>query len=488
MKTTPVQFKNEKVKSYFRFINLFLTLSLVWNSFLMQAQVAINEDDSDGNVNTELDIKSTTKGVIFPVMTTAERDAIASPTEGLLIFNRSGGYHNYYNGTTWQQINRNVVLLAVNPTGAGTDIGVGVGVADPDNSAILHVNSVTKGFLLPRITGSQPSAIAGHLYYNTVADKIIYYNGSNWNELSTTASTAGAGGASTAEGVLIGSGTVAASAKMEVRTTTAKGMLLPRMTDAERDAIDSPAEGLTIYNSTANNYQYFSSATWFSWADASLTYGVIIGNPGLSCKDIYDLNSASQGVDGTYYIDPDGAGANSAYACDCDMTTDGGGWTLVENTGPKNTNNSVTASSGATPVPLTVGSAFAKLSDDDINLIRGDYSTSIMRVERPNGAFSAVKIYFKQNRVLNSAAANNTTSIITYFTSYANAISNTNIQTGTSNYGGAFDSWSGGTANYQIIFRYAAEGFISSGANNTCGGTAPSNRSECNTLLWVKRP
>jgi hypothetical protein len=487
MKTTQVLLRKEKVKSGFRFVKLFATLTFVLNSFILCAQVAINEDDSDGNVNTELDIKSTTKGVIFPVMTTAERDAIPSPAEGLLIFNRSGGYHNYYNGTIWQQINRNVVLLATNPAGTGTDIGVGVGVADPDNSAILHVNSTSKGFLLPRITGSQPSAIVGHLYYNTVADKIIYYNGSNWNELSTTASTAGSGGVSTAEGVLIGSGTVAASAKMEVRTTTAKGMLLPRMTNAQRDAIDSPAEGLTIYNTTSNNYQYFSSATWYSWADASLTYGMVIGNPGLSCKDIYDSNSATQGVDGVYYIDPDGVGANPAYACTCDMTNDGGGWTLVENTGPKYTNNNTTASAGISPIPATVGSAFAKLSDADINLIRNDYATSIMRVERPNGAFSAVKIYFKQNRVLNSAAANNAASIITYFTSYANAISNTSIQTANTNYGSTFDSWGGGTANCQIIFRYGAEGFISNGGNNSCGGGA-ANRSECNALLWVKKP
>ncbi|MFA6401986.1 MAG: fibrinogen-like YCDxxxxGGGW domain-containing protein [Salinivirgaceae bacterium] len=488
MKTLQVKFRKEKVKSDFRLLKLFVTLSIVLNGFILLGQVAINEDDSDGNTNTELDIKSTTKGVIFPVMTTAERDAIPSPAEGLLIFNRSGGYHNYYNGTLWQQIDRNVVLLAINPSGAGTDIGVGVGVADPDNSAILHVNSTTKGFLLPRVTSSQPSPIAGHLYYNTLADKIIYYNGSNWNEISTTASIAGAGGASTAEGVLIGSGTIAASAKMEVRTTTNKGLLLPRMTDAQRDAIDSPAEGLTIYNTTANNYQYFSSATWYSWADASLTYGVVIGNPGLSCKDIYDSNSASQGVDGVYYIDPDGVGANPAYACTCDMTTDGGGWTLVENTGPKNTNNPTTASSGISPIPSTVGSAFAKLSDADINLIRDDYSTSIMRVERSNGAFSGNIIYFKQNRVFNSTAANNTTSIITYFTSYANAISNTSIQTGTANYGSAFDSWSGGTVGYRIIFRYAAEGIISDGATNTCGGTGTNNRSECNALVWVKKP
>lgn len=275
---------------------------------------------------------------------------------------------------------------------------------------------------------------------------------------------------------------------MEVRTAANKGMLIPRLTDAERDAIDSPIEGLAIFNSSANEIQYYIGATWYPWSYAINDYGQIVTNPGLSCKDIYDNNPASINVDGSYYIDPDGTGGNTAYECNCDMTTDGGGWTLVENTGPKRTVNRVAASSGTNPVPLAVGSDFTKLSDDDINLIRGDYSTSIMRVERPNGAFSGNVIYFKQDRVLNSTATNGTTSIKTYHTSYADALSNANTQTGLGNYGSAFDSWTGGTSGFQIIFSYSSEGFISNGASNTCGGTDSNSRSECNALLWVKNP
>lgn len=47
-------------------------------------------------------------------------------------------------------------------------------------------------------------------------------------------------------------------------------------------------------------------------------------NPGASCKDI--LTKAPASKDGAYWINPDGTGASQTW---CDMTSDGGGWTLA---------------------------------------------------------------------------------------------------------------------------------------------------------------
>jgi len=65
--------------------------------------LAVNTDGSAANSSALLDVKSTNKGILVPRMTKAEKNAIAAPATGLLIFQNgpdSIGFH-YYNGTVW---------------------------------------------------------------------------------------------------------------------------------------------------------------------------------------------------------------------------------------------------------------------------------------------------------------------------------------------------------------------------------------------------
>jgi len=54
-----------------------------------------------GHASAKLDVESTTKGFLPPRMTTTQRDNIATPAEGLVIYNTTTQVLNFYNGTAW---------------------------------------------------------------------------------------------------------------------------------------------------------------------------------------------------------------------------------------------------------------------------------------------------------------------------------------------------------------------------------------------------
>jgi hypothetical protein len=51
-----------------------------------------------------VNIKSLTKGFLLPSQTTAQRNAIPNPAEGLQVYNNTTKKHNYFDGTNWQEL------------------------------------------------------------------------------------------------------------------------------------------------------------------------------------------------------------------------------------------------------------------------------------------------------------------------------------------------------------------------------------------------
>lgn len=55
--------------------------------FITQAQLKVGENPQSINASAALEVESSNKGLLLPRMTTAQRDAISNPAEGLLIYN-----------------------------------------------------------------------------------------------------------------------------------------------------------------------------------------------------------------------------------------------------------------------------------------------------------------------------------------------------------------------------------------------------------------
>lgn len=90
----------------------------------LQAQnVGINASGSNPDASAMLDVVSTTKGMLIPRMTTAQRNAIVSPATGLLVFDSSVGSFWFYNGSAWSElIAGNVTALVDNDNDTRVDV------------------------------------------------------------------------------------------------------------------------------------------------------------------------------------------------------------------------------------------------------------------------------------------------------------------------------------------------------------------------------
>lgn len=91
-----------------------ITFLVLLSSWIAATSIAQNTFPSTGaagigttspNASSLLEVKSTTKGILMPRMSLTQRNAIASPATGLLIYqnNSTPGFY-YYNGTAWTAV------------------------------------------------------------------------------------------------------------------------------------------------------------------------------------------------------------------------------------------------------------------------------------------------------------------------------------------------------------------------------------------------
>ncbi|MDF1866677.1 MAG: hypothetical protein P1U70_17705 [Saprospiraceae bacterium] len=84
-----------------------LLLSLIIPTFFslnIYSQIAINNDNSQPDPSSMLDVKSTDSGVLVPRMTSAERNLISNIATGLLVYDTDEKAFMFYDGNGWKKV------------------------------------------------------------------------------------------------------------------------------------------------------------------------------------------------------------------------------------------------------------------------------------------------------------------------------------------------------------------------------------------------
>jgi hypothetical protein len=183
-----------------------------------------------------LDVNSTNKGMLVPRLTETQKVAIAAPAQGLLIYNTTSNSFQYYNGSIWINITNSGIVTGTSnrvskfvgswglQNSQITDDGSGVSInttgANPHASAMLDVQSNTKGILIPRMTSAERTAIAsplkGLLVFDNITSSFWFYNGTAWEQASLNNQWAVNGSSISYSGGRVGIGTNNPQARMAV--------------------------------------------------------------------------------------------------------------------------------------------------------------------------------------------------------------------------------------------------------------------------------
>lgn len=243
-----------------------------------------------------LDITSSDKGFLMPRLTPVQRNAITTPADGLTVYDTHTKSFWFYNGNEWVElIDGTDFPKQATHMSFGQAGNVGIGLTLPPANK-LDIATSLRGNLeagvhptnLPvYITGNSP-LFKGLEVRSTQADYGVGLEAGNFrggvysigwiSNVPLSLSSKGLGELQfrtnnverariTGNGnFAIGTTTPNANALLDI-TSTSKGILIPRMTTVEREAISNPVAGLLVFDNTTNSFWYRGSSAWVELSD-----------------------------------------------------------------------------------------------------------------------------------------------------------------------------------------------------------------------------
>lgn len=354
------------------FIKIFIFFLCCVLYLPVYAQVGIGTTNPDAS--SVLDVNSTSKGVLPPRLTTAQRDAITNPATGLIVF------------CTDCDSNRGClsINLGVPASPNWTCVGTNSASVFIDCSASSFIGNCFAGIAVSgmsvrfSITNNSFSPLTAVDFSSAVS-----LSGAGASGLSIPAGQNNSVNIAVGQTVLLSynitgtpsSGTITAtfnrlglncvlstSSQLQPPTINCSGITVTGLSPAAplangvsytgtvtvpytvaTNGLSYTSETVTVngltltrsagsYTAPSGNIIYTISGTHTGTNQSenfTLTFGSTVCNNVLvgtmrTCKDLI----AGQ-PSGTYTIDPDGSGPNAPFHCYCDNVNNGGGWTLV---------------------------------------------------------------------------------------------------------------------------------------------------------------
>lgn len=189
---------------------LFTLFSFTFLLVVAHAQ-SVGVGTNTPNNSAQLDITSTSKGLLIPRMTTVQRTAIASPAAGLMVYDTNLASFYFYNGTSWNAVNsggggagswtasgNNIFNSNTGNVGIGSAAGIkeklsikgnlfvthtnGNDLINGGNRAVVNLHGANTGtgvvnFLKPDTT------TGASIYYSNILSQFSLQNGSNSYQL-----------------------------------------------------------------------------------------------------------------------------------------------------------------------------------------------------------------------------------------------------------------------------------------------------------------
>ncbi|WP_243754626.1 hypothetical protein [Flavobacterium jejuense] len=149
---------------------------------------------------------------------------------------------------------------------------VGIGKTVIEGDGILDFQEGTlKGIVLPWVTSAAAvtSPVGGTLIYDTNDQRVKYYNGTAWIDLSGKSGTVDTSSqdllTDVGNGIVIGINPSTASGVLVLESSD-KALILPKVDNAYAN-IPSPEPGTIVYDPVSKTVQIYNGQQWSFWGE-----------------------------------------------------------------------------------------------------------------------------------------------------------------------------------------------------------------------------